>query len=59
SIPRALPEDKLQEKFRAHGVEASAYPTPKAAAAAARSHAADNDIIYIGGSTFIVADYLQ
>ena len=59
SIPRALPEDKLQEKFRAHGIEASAYPTPKAAAAAARSHAADNDIIYIGGSTFIVADYLQ
>ncbi|MDE6512289.1 MAG: bifunctional folylpolyglutamate synthase/dihydrofolate synthase, partial [Muribaculaceae bacterium] len=59
SIPRALPVDRLVDKFHAHGIEGYPYPTPKEAAAAARNAAAPQDIIYIGGSTFIVADYLR
>ena len=58
SIPRALPVADLLEKFHSHGFEAHPYPTPKAAAAAARDAASNSDVIYIGGSTFIVADYL-
>ena len=59
SIPRALPADQLRERFISHGMDGRVYPTPKDAAAAARSNAADNDVVYIGGSTFIVADFLS
>lgn len=59
SIPRALPVGQLVDKFLAHGIEGHPYPTPKEAAEAARANAASQDIIYIGGSTFIVADYLS
>lgn len=58
TIPRALPAKDLQEKFLSHGIEGRCFPNPKEAAAAARSNATGSDIIYIGGSTFIVADYL-
>ena len=59
SIPRALPADQLQKKFQSHAIEGEVYTSPKEAVEAARSQAADNDVVYIGGSTFIVADYLQ
>lgn len=58
SIPRALPVEDLKMKFLQHGIEAQTYPTPKHAVEAARCNAAPDDIIYIGGSTFIVADFL-
>ena len=58
AIPRALPADQLQEKFLSHGIEGKVYHTPKEAAEAARAIAAANDVIYIGGSTFVVADFL-
>lgn len=59
SIPRALPVEDLVKKFAEHGIEGHPYPTPKDAVAAANVAASLNDIIYIGGSTFIVADYLK
>ena len=59
SIPRALPVDQLREKFRTHGLEGEPYPTPREAAAAARADADGKDVIYIGGSTFVVADFLM
>ncbi len=58
SIPRALPTDQLHEKFLSHGIEGKVYPTPKEAAMAATGNAAPQDVVYIGGSTFVVADYL-
>ena len=58
AIPRALPADELLAKFRQHGLDGTVYATPKAAAAAATAAAAPADVVYIGGSTFIVADYL-
>lgn len=58
AIPRALPVDQLAEKFRSHGIEGVSFSTPKEAAEAARRIAASDDVIYIGGSTFVVADYL-
>ena len=59
AIPRALPVEQLIEKFRSHGIEGMAYPTPKEAAEAAKAEAKENDVIYVGGSTFIVADFLK
>lgn len=59
AIPRALPSDQLKEKFLAHCIEASVYFSPKVAVEAAKVEAKENDVIYIGGSTFIVADFLK
>lgn len=59
AIPRALCAAELQKKFHAHGIDAPVYPSPKKAAAAARSESDLSDVVYIGGSTFIVADFLS
>ncbi|MDE6379915.1 MAG: bifunctional folylpolyglutamate synthase/dihydrofolate synthase, partial [Muribaculaceae bacterium] len=58
SIPRALAAERLYEKFRSHGIEGTVYPSPKVAVEAAKAGAEENDVIYIGGSTFVVADFL-
>lgn len=59
AIPRALPVADLKAKFQEHGIEGEAFKTPKDAAEAAKRNASPEDIIYIGGSTFIVADFLS
>lgn len=59
AIPRALPVAELTEKFAAHGISAATFPDPKSAVEAARRLASPSDVLYIGGSTFIVADYLS
>lgn len=58
AIPRALPVADLREKFAAHGIDGKIYATPQQAVEEARACASSDDIIYIGGSTFIVADFL-
>lgn len=57
-IPRALPVDQLAEKCSSLGLDFTKYPTVESAYIAAKNVASDNDIIYIGGSTFVVADLL-
>ncbi len=59
AIPRALPAADLKVKFQEHGIEGEAFPNPKEAVEAAKRNASPEDIIYIGGSTFIVADFLS
>lgn len=59
AIPRALSAADLRAKFMQHGIDGETYPTPKEAADAARCAAREEDVIYIGGSTFVVADYLK
>ena len=58
SIPRALPVDRLLPYFSNRGLKATAYPDVATAFKAAHADASPNDIVYVGGSTFIVADYL-
>ncbi len=58
AIPRAMPGEELLARCRKLGLHASLYSSPKEAAAAAVRESGKEDIIYIGGSTFIVADYL-
>ncbi|MDE7180014.1 MAG: bifunctional folylpolyglutamate synthase/dihydrofolate synthase [Muribaculaceae bacterium] len=58
AIQRAMPRETLLTKVSAMGLRSEGYPTVAEAAEAAMAAAGSNDIIYIGGSTFIVADYL-
>ncbi len=56
SIPRALNEEVLKEKALEFGLEGKSYPSVENAIEAARKNAQAKDVIFIGGSTFVVAD---
>ncbi|MBQ8271031.1 MAG: bifunctional folylpolyglutamate synthase/dihydrofolate synthase [Bacteroidaceae bacterium] len=58
SIKRALPADKLREMARAHGLLGSSHPDVSTALAAATNDSSAGDLIFVGGSCFIVADLL-
>jgi len=58
SVPRALDEKVLMEKALVYGLKGNSFPDVKIAVNAAVRVAAENDIIFIGGSTFVVADAL-
>jgi dihydrofolate synthase / folylpolyglutamate synthase len=59
NIPRALGEDQLLELALRAGLIGSSYPSVRIAMEEAKNNAAPNDLIFIGGSTFIVAEALQ
>jgi len=58
AIPRALPAGLLQQQASEHGLSGNCYLSVQAALDAARKHAGTNDVIYVGGSTFVVAEVL-
>jgi len=58
-VKRALDEHALREKARALGLDGTAYPTVEAACRAALEQASPSDFIFIGGSSFVVADLLS
>jgi dihydrofolate synthase/folylpolyglutamate synthase len=58
SVPRALDENILRIKAAEYGLKGSCYPDVKAAVKAAADSASGTDMIFIGGSTFVVADAL-
>ncbi|WP_242918736.1 bifunctional folylpolyglutamate synthase/dihydrofolate synthase [Pontibacter liquoris] len=55
-IPRALPIAELIAKAAAAGLQGQRYATVAEAIAAARRNAAPDEVIFIGGSTFVVAE---
>ena len=57
-IPRALPAEKLRERFLEAGLDGTVWRDVKSAYEAAKENATPTDVIYVGGSTFIVADLL-
>ena len=59
SVPRALDENLLKAAAGGYGLAGNSYPTVMEAVAAARSAAAPEDMIFIGGSTFVVGDALR
>lgn len=59
SVPRALNSNKLKELAEECGLNGTAYPTVASAYEATQKESAPTDMIYIGGSTFIVADLLS
>lgn len=58
SVPRALDHQELQNSAKALGLHGDSYPTVELAYRAALEDSTPEDFIYIGGSTFIVADLL-
>ena len=58
SIPRSLAEDELKLRAEKFGLNGDAYENPILALNAAKKNAGSNDLIFIGGSTFVVADVL-
>lgn len=58
-IPRALPAADLAAQAAAFGLHGQAIPSVPEAVAKARSLAQQEDLIFIGGSTFVVADYFS
>ena len=58
SVTRALDSQSLQALALQHGLIGTPYPTVEAATRAALVDAHEEDFIYVGGSSFVVADLL-
>ena len=58
SVARALPSHELQALAAKHALHGSTYPTVADATRAALAEANKEDFIYVGGSSFIIADLL-
>lgn len=59
SIPRALAAEELGKKFTALGLSHRVVIPAPEAYRQARAETAEDDFLYIGGSTFVVADILS
>lgn len=59
SVQRALPAEKVKELASSYGLSGNAYPDVKTAVEAAQKRADADDFIFVGGSSFIVADLLS
>lgn len=58
SIPRAMPAEDFAAKGIMHGLSGAIFDTVEKAIERAMEMAKEDDLIFIGGSTFIVADAL-
>ena len=58
SIPRAAEPEVLALKAKPFGLKGICYSTVKQAVSAARENSGESDLIFIGGSTFVVAEIL-
>ena len=56
NIPRALPAEELAALGAAAGLRGRSYGPVAAAVAAARAAAGVGDVVFVGGSTFVVAE---
>ena len=58
SVKRALPAEEIKKIGNSHGLKGEAYKNVKEALYAAKQNASEKDMIFVGGSTFIVADLI-
>lgn len=58
NIPRGLDANKLKAQAEVFGLKGMTFPTVKMAYKAALKQAVKSDLIYVGGSTFVVAEVL-
>lgn len=56
NIPRALSENELQQQAIEFSLKGKTYPSVAEALEAAQKNASSYDLIFIGGSTFVVAE---
>jgi dihydrofolate synthase/folylpolyglutamate synthase len=57
-IPRGLDAESLKLQAESFGLHGDAYPSVKAALKSAQSNAGNNDLVFVGGSTFVVAEVI-
>ena len=58
SIPRAAEPEVLAAKAERFGLKGDCYPTVRQALSVALANAGENDLVFVGGSTFVVAEIL-
>ncbi len=58
SVKRAMPHQQLKRLAKQHNLQGNSYKTVENAYKKALSQSNPNDCIFIGGSTFVVADFL-
>lgn len=58
SVKRALPANEIKNIGNNHGLKGNAYSNVNEALEAAKASASPNDLIFVGGSTFIVSDLI-
>lgn len=59
SVKRALPHEAIKNLATQYGLKGKSYPSVKDAYKAALNEADPKDFIYVGGSSFVVADLLS
>lgn len=59
SVKRAMPYKELKKLAKKHGLVGNAYKTVENAYKKAINQADAKDVIFVGGSTFVVADFLS
>ena len=59
SVPRALDSIELQKKAAVHKLNGNAYDSVEKGLKAAKKACKSGDLIFVGGSTFVVADLLN
>ncbi|MCK4345173.1 MAG: bifunctional folylpolyglutamate synthase/dihydrofolate synthase [Bacteroidales bacterium] len=57
-IPRAMDENQLSLEAGKRGINGKAYPTVSMALKSAKSQASGDDLVFVGGSTFVVAEVI-
>ncbi|OIQ66285.1 bifunctional protein FolC [mine drainage metagenome] len=55
-IPRGLEAESLKLKAESFGLRGGVYPSVMVALHAAQQNAGENDLVFVGGSTFVVAE---
>ncbi len=55
-VPRGLNTNVLRQEAEQNGLKGKEYATVRAALAAAKSFAGPDDLVFVGGSTFVVAE---
>jgi dihydrofolate synthase/folylpolyglutamate synthase len=57
-MERGMKVDKLVQIFNAKGYQGQTYSSINEAFNSAKQHATPQDLIFVGGSTFVVAEVL-
>lgn len=58
-IPRGLEAENIKQQAAAFGLHGESYSNVKAALAAAQANAGNEDLVFVGGSTFVVAEVVN
>lgn len=58
SVPRGFDQKQLAEAAEKHGLKGKAFSSVTGALAETRQKAHKDDLVFVGGSTFLVADFL-